>query len=382
MLFIESTELLDAFKNYYDKHSNSVSKSFQNEIGGSLYHLGSLLRYSFPSNYTYFQKQLHELWKSSIHEHYDSEPFSTSGTSSNQPRTYRFGPEASHWVRILWNTMVYPFGWRPMAFLRRRGIDNEFKILPKKEGLYQWEIDVYLNDQHTFKLIEFLHKQINQYGVFSILMVPEALLFLAQTPCFLDFAEKHRDQMNILSWHWEPFFKKQSFRERGIWFGNHMIDWTSGINFYTCKNGHQHVLPIFIDDSINALNLIKQNFMNGGDNMEISSVVHCTCGFVRPIYNHYPHFKNTIRSIDGRIFFDLDLPDHLQSRYKSLQFIQQPNGEEIVVYYDVDGQMNDKPFLESIIQSYGFRASWIPQSYTMGGHKRIPFFSLKECNDS
>ena len=79
-------------------------------------------------------------------------------------------------------------------------------------------------------------------------------------------------------------------------------------------------------------------------------------------------------------FFDTDLPDNLQSRYRSLQFIEQPNGKNIIVHYDVEGVMLDKPFLENVIKSYGFDVGWKPESFTMSSGKRIPFFSLKTYN--
>jgi hypothetical protein len=381
MIKISESELLNAFTNYYNCNSNYVNF---NECDKSFYWLNHLLRCDFPNtikNYTIFQKKLYEIWKN---HHIDVKQFKvmhTSGTSSNHRSRYLFGPNPNHWIATIWNTMFHPFGWRPMIYLQT----SRESAIPymRRHELYQWQFKTpHLNDYQVSEIIKVLEEMIKKYGFITLLAVPESYLFLNQTLAFLDFLELHKERINIFSWCWEPFFKKNVLRERKIWFGDNMIDWTSGINFYTCKNGHQHVLPIFINGPngpINAINMIEQNFAIS-DNMEITNIVNCTCGLTRPTYIYYPHFKNSIRSDDGRIFFDTDLPDNLQSRYRSLQFIEQPNGKNIIVHYDVEGVMLDKPFLENVIKSYGFDVGWKPESFTMSSGKRIPFFSLKTYN--
>ena len=377
MMYLEkptkTIELLNSFKDYYSENDDR-----------SFYWLKNLLRHSFPStlsDYNSFQLQLHEIWECSLYEPINFKSFFTSGTSSNKPRKYKFGPRPDQWITCLWELMVYQFGWRPIVNLRPNSPNKpRLWLKTKNHGLYQWQFEVYrFNNQDVLELIKFLDNFIKEYGYVTLAALPEAYLYLNQTPIFLDFAEKHRDRLNHLSWCWEPFFNNKSFKERGIWIGNHMVDWTSGLNFYTCRDGHQHVLPIFVETNhgpVNALNLFKQDLSDGGDKFEITNIIQCSCGLTRPVYTYYPHFNHSIRSADGRIFFDLDIANHLKSRYRSLQFIQKSE-HEITIHYDVDGPMEDKEFLESIVQSYGFGVIWNSKSHTMSGRKQIPFFSLK-----
>lgn len=105
-------------------------------------------------------------------------------------------------------------------------------------------------NQQTFI---FDHHNPDFTGLLAHLNRPRALkarpfiwLYLTRQPRFLDFITKHRHLVSsIVTTDWEPFFSQSTLRQEGFWINNCMIDWQTGLNFHTCRAGHQHFLLIW-----------------------------------------------------------------------------------------------------------------------------------------
>lgn len=379
-------KLLEAYQHYCDWYQNHSTRSEDVRVQIALAgrRIDSLLKIGFPPDfaaYCDFRNWMQDIWRRCVgsFETEDFENFKTSGTSSNKPREYPFGPRPQEWIHTFWRHVAYPFGWRPMIRLATR-VEHvrTMQIHDAIEGLYQWRIQTaVLNDADVATLIQFMGRLLDQFGSLTLAALPEAHLYLTHTPAFLDFAEQNRERFNLLSWRWEPFFDQQIYRDRGIWCGDYMMDWPSGLNFYTCQAGEKHMLPIFFETAtgrLNALNLMAQEvWTNDSDACEITDVVRCRCQTARPIFHHIPRANNSLCTPAGKTFFDLSIATGLRSRYCSLQFIQhQP--DTVTVHYVVDGPFLDQELLEVTLKQQGFKVAWNTTPYETTGWKRIPFF--------
>jgi len=121
---------------------------------------------------------------------------------------------------------------------------------------------------------------------------------------------------SIINFDWELFVKSE-FKHK-FQINDQMIDWKTGLNFYTCKFGKKHFLPIFhiIENKIsNLLNLYFDSEVCTDYFKIIGERRKCSCGKFYYLFDFKSHYKNYL-DIDRNII------NKLQSRYLGLQFIQ------------------------------------------------------------
>lgn len=308
-----------------------------------------------------------------------SERLRTSGTTTGKARHYEFNPLFQLWVDTTWRQLMYPFGWRPIVrlFLEWKTWQG-VKLRPNEFGVHQYEARCgILNAAKARDLTGMLNSLFEKYPALMLQSVPDAYLYLNEDKFWQDYviANKHRLSFNS-SW-WEPFYKKKALREAGVWFGNMMMDWPSGVNFFTCREGRQHVLPVFADSPdgpVNLLNLAPNQLPNpteiGG--FVPKSVRRCPCGYNRLNFTHIPHPQTAIRTRDGEIVFDPMLAERLTGHYHIMQFIQ--SGNTIAVRYSADGPFTDQAMLTGYFEEKGFDVTFEQSAGEDIFGKRIVFF--------
>jgi hypothetical protein len=347
--------------------------------------LMSALRMEFPSTlaeYEVLSDQLLCIWQQYVGctDPQDFEFFRTSGTTRGVQRIYRFGPNSQLWVWALWQIMRYPFEWRVVVKLNTDWTSEQMPTLaPHNEGLFQYVINCgILNSTYVPELLEILGRLLRQYTNLSLLAVPDSFLYLNRQPVFQQFALEHRHHFNLMSWMWEPFFARQELQRCGVHFSDAMIDWATGLNFFTCRAGYQHTCPIFARNEsrlINLLNLMPPPGDWGIDDEDVFKAVdveRCECGANRLLYTFIPHQSVAMQTPSGQILYDIGLAERLNSMLQVVQFIQREN--RVSVYYKAEGKFLDERLLESYFSNHGFDVRWCPNEvWTIVGPKRIPF---------
>lgn len=107
-----------------------------------------------------------------------------------------------------------------------------------------------------------------------------------------------------------------------------MIDWSTGVNFWTCEKGHKHILPIFHIENNVAKNLLNVFAIEKplDDLFVLRGTTNCNCGKKRVLFDFQSHFKNNLP-------INREIIDELKCCYKYLQFIQMPPDEKLNVFY-------------------------------------------------
>jgi len=331
--------------------------------------LAGALLFEFPNSMEQYTKLTQDMLKirAEVIGSIDPEGFQqfrTSGTMSGTPRTYRFGPNAQRWIGTVWQHFTRVFNPRTIVRLRLNGLnDNELTCERNNEGLYQYEARCgVLNKQRTEALVIMLSEMLIAHPQLTLYTTPDAYLYLNQHLGFKYFALLNKDKVNYLSGLWEPFFKRDELRANGVWFGNIMIDWTTGVNFFTCSASKQHTLPIFAltdQGPTNLLNLAPDQPQNASDRETFTAlnVVKCACGQYRLAFKHLPHPESAMRQLDGTPVYDPGLVEKLRGHYRHMQFRQSGNVVTIG-HLTEDGSFPDKDMLTDYFQTRGFEVNY------------------------
>jgi len=230
----------------------------------------------------------------------------TNGSTSIEPTSYKFSNEI--WIGIVENHL--------------RG--NKFIKIEDRLFTQKPYIEILPNDMHRLNMnnINHLKDILKPWNQNRILAKGHSWLAASTNPEICDLLELHNvEAINTDS--------DLCFHNRlHIPMFDQMIDWSTGINFWTCKKGHKHVLPIFhIKDNMskNLLNVMATD--KRMDDLFIQKdTIHCECGKKRLDFEFQSHHKNNI-SIDRNII------NELNCCYKYLQFIQVPHDDSLNVFY-------------------------------------------------
>lgn len=180
------------------------------------------------------------------------------------------------------------------------------------------------------------------------------LMYLASDNKFCHFMIENSKRINLINTGITAFFKKNRLIEAGVHINDNMIDWYSGLNFYTCRHNNKHVLPMFFMNdrvSTNLLNLSRRGEMViKSDHFEIEPILACQCGKRAYNLSFIPHIRVT-PTIDNLTFYRPDLAEMLIGSYCNMQFIQTAE-KDLEIHYtgkliDYDRELllyHTKPF--------------------------------------
>ncbi|MEZ6035757.1 MAG: hypothetical protein R3C17_21880 [Planctomycetaceae bacterium] len=377
-----SAQLPAAYEEYCELQTSE--HSLQQSIG-AIHRLALLFSSEFPvdmSSYESLNDQLYSIWQRYVGKTLpeNHRVFSTTGSTRNGRRQYKFGPHPDLWIQAMWELTRMPLGWRTIVkFDSHMNHNAHLTVTADPVGLYQQLISCGpLGDQPTRDLIAILRQLLSEYEAISLISVPDSFLYLNRHPVFQEFIIQNSARINLMSQHWEPFYPRAELRDCGVHFNDTLGDWTTGLFFYTCRDGFRHCYPTFATsgkERINLLNLMPTPELGPGteeDLVEPISVSACSCGRNRLDFRFIPHQATAMRPPAGGILYDLELAEQLTSRFLSLQFIQE--NETLIIRYRVEGGMRDRELLEDYFRPHGYQIQWQPNDIYAVGTKRPVFY--------
>lgn len=351
----------------------------------AMHRLAMLFRTEFPADleeYWDLNDRLYGIWQRSVgRANPDNQRiFQTTGSTRNGSRRYPFGPDPDLWIQAIWELTRFPLGWRTVVKLDPVSNQNaRVTISASPKDIYQYIIQCGpLGESVAEELISTLKNLLSIHPAISLISVPDSFLYLNRHPEFQDFVVAHRDQVNLMSQHWEPFYARQDLERQGVHVNDALGDWTTGLFFTTCRTGMLHTLPtcgIKDRDRVNLLNLMPTPALGPGseeDLFEPISVSSCSCGLNRLHFRFIPHQATALRPPNGGEIYDPGLAERLESKFLSLQFIQE--GKTLNVYYRVEGELCDRDLLEEYFRPYGYQIQWRANDLYMVGTKRPVFY--------
>jgi hypothetical protein len=333
---INNPNLLLAYKRYWNSSINNDNRYlyFANSL------LKSIREYDFKDFFSIIELLTNEREK--LGEPNTNFKSFYSGTH----KEYYFGPYASFWVDPIEYTLrTANTGIDKVDLVIRSRLGFKEDIKPQAIEIHENPNGFYilLQDisQNISFLIDFIEKKYNNKP-FCIICRPEVIQELSCHNNFIDYLTNNKKIFGFANID-SSLLKRYNWSN--IFLNDQMIDWKSGLNFYTCKYNAKHFLPIFgitkKNQIINLLNL-KSLIYSDDDYFRLKDMVKCKCGKSALKFEFLSHHKNYLQKID------LDIANQLTSKYKYFQFIE--NSNNIDFYYDLIGEMtdNDKTILEQI----------------------------------
>jgi hypothetical protein len=287
-----------------------------------------LCNYDFL-NYNPSDPKILELWNKSVN-FADSNIIRSNGSFLGGGHLYRFGPMSA--LVAIEKILKYGNHYTILISGDTRGV-NQFTE-SKIPQIYNENLEFDYR-KPNWKL---LTDKIKLYPKVVIRATPNIFLFLTSDSAFIEAIDTVKNHIHSLcTTDWEPFFRKP----KNILVNDNMINWKTGVNFYTCENGFKHTLPIFILDNLYAMNILnmanKRKYVND-DIFTFGDVSDCACGKKRLNFNIETHVDNKFRP-------NLDLIEKLKDHYTNLQFTRSS------VYFSTMSQTMSKND-EEIIRSW------------------------------
>lgn len=152
----------------------------------------------------------------------------------------------------------------------------------------------------------------------------------------IDIINKNNDKkIYLVNTDVPCFVNRTKLETYNTHLNDQMIDWKSGINFYTCIKNQKHFLPIFTVQEKNYKNILNltQFISKKEDYIKIDPQrIMCECGSYRCKYEFIPHYKNFID--DFKYEDSLDIANNLKSQYRWFQVIQ--SNKKIYIYFEIN----------------------------------------------
>lgn len=304
-----------------------------------------------------------------VRTHYAARPHLTdiylaSNGTIGEIRHYPFGPHANFWLTQIEDHVKYRHssryvGIHPSLLVHPRechfskAIGQQDSVIP-----IEYLVTAPLHQQGS---IEFIIDKLDKIGPFALSTTPNNWLYLLKQTTFRQFLRSSQ-MTSAMSTGWEAFYRSPP---AGVHFNDNMVNWTTGMNFYTCQHGVKHFLPTFAlvpDGIINLLNLAQPAVCPIDDYMTVyNQVLECACGRRFQKFNLIPRVDHNIRSPDGQILYDLSLADKLKSSYLNLQFVQV--GLRIHVYYSSADIEPDRETIFNFFSQHGLEVVFRPDRY-------------------
>jgi hypothetical protein len=203
------------------------------------------------------------------------------------------------------------------------------------------------------------------------------LMYLASDHHFYHFMIENANRISLLNTGITAFFKQNRLREAGVHINDNMIDWYSGLNFYTCRHNNKHILPMFFMNdrvSTNLLNLSRRGEMVvKSDYFDISPSFMCQCGKMTYNLRFIPH-KRVTPEIDNLTMYMPDIAEMIVGSYYNMQFVQ-TSEKDLEVHYTGQLINYDREIIEHHCEP--FEITFKPDSVFNVNHKQPIFHRVR-----
>jgi hypothetical protein len=324
------------------------------------------------SDYHICQEQLYSYWQKAAVVT-DRTPFYSNGSSFGERRLYQFGPFANFWLKKIEHYLLT--GGR---FDQTFCIYDHFplpgprlSVTPDIKYTYHFQ-----GDLRSSEVVTALCQHLNYIKKPTALCaLPTKWLWLLYPGEILQTILQH-PHLYIASMDWEPFYRTPT----GLWVNDQMMNWWTGVNFYTCPHNTKHILPTFLhknDRLISLLNLADKQEHPLDDLVALGDRELCPCGRYFIKFNYIPHVNHAIRGPNG-IVYDPLIINKLIGHYQNLQFIQEQTGEVNVLFILPDNQPipdTDQQIITTFFKQHGLAVYFYPNTFLIiGVHKFVNFW--------
>lgn len=281
---------------------------------------------------------------------YDSEHkrLISNGTSSmrKEDREYWFGPLFNPVREIVEN------------FIRTRTFDPYFRLIlstnfpvSKNESFEVGRVHVDISDyNYGYRLIDEIEKQKDKDKIFCLYSFPNNIHSFGYLPYLVDYFCNQKNFI-ISSSNREAFFDDTLLIRRGIVVNDNMVNWRSGVSFYTCQFGKRHGLRnIYGKRNGRYYNLININCKEGTpiDDLVYYSKESCPCGRSFVLEDIIPHYEFCPKRNDGSFIFDLSLARKIKHQWYTVQFVE--NDGKLDCHYTSENRL-DQDMIENELRT-------------------------------
>jgi hypothetical protein len=362
------SNIIELYEQYLSKlNEDSVDELFD-----------CFVNYDFSEYSSDIQKVV-ELRKSTKNEEFEWVQLYTNGSTSLKPRPYKFGPAFPLWVRKIESylrgmhlgTNIFLCcrlgNGKPPSELILSPVSNNSKRHYDASGNF-------LDDDQLEDFFRHIREIYESKGKVVFTAFPDVWNMLFSNPLFNHLCDTNKEKIEcFVNTDFEMLFKNKNFYIR-----DQMINWSSGLNFYTCESGTKHFLPIFYENKgcWNLINLLSEK--DDSDNIKIGSKKMCECGRKLVSLDIAFHNKNAIMGLDKRLLNFNALAD-LKGRYANFQ-IHQNEDNKITIFLTPLGSEN-KQDLE-LIRSFflGFQIKIEFNKYFEIGSKRYCYWRSEKID--
>lgn len=297
-----------------------------------------------------------------------------SNGSTKDPTRYTFAPHAPTVLTViemfLRNRAQKP---RPCVYMKSMGAPMQPVMMSPGStnlgmGRFVKIALVYPSDKQIEQLEQELAQVMNEFGAITLVARPEVYLGLSKSS-FVKFVEKNPVRLTSCD---TPAYYEEAFENP---INDQMVEWRTGLNFWTCSYGCRHTLPIFarVDKkTVHLLNIPKQP-RPCDDNYQVV-LSSCPCGWPLELTGFVSHYRH-------RTEVALPDPGRLQGRYLNIQLLE--DGDPRVYYTPIHESKEDLALLGRLgeLRTGGFAVgSNSKQPPTWKGPAKVKEIKLPKSN--
>lgn len=270
------TDLVGRYREYYREQTPRAFESL----------FAAALDYDF-SSYHEDMRRVHAMWREAKCLGPCKSLF-TGGSSTGARRIYEFGPNF-HRVRDVIEGFLRQGHRKTVSVNSATGL-SRVKFNPGKPPQNDFQLmGSWAEDNFVGELLDFSKSLSEDFGPVNLCATPHIWIQLTTNPLFYESATPDIFAAMVNTDNLKCFSRSKC---RVI---DQMMDWSGGVNFYTCEFGEYHFLPFFCPaaggGSSNLLNL-KKNLMASGDLVTLGDrVAFCPCGLSMIKMNFVPHWE-------------------------------------------------------------------------------------------
>jgi len=317
----------DIVRYYKEYYREQTIRSFENLFT-------CMINYDFSSYHEDMRKVF------AMHQHVickgDVQVLRSGGSSSGTRTEYCFGPNFDP-IRHLIEGLLRLSHRKTLLIAGAEGLETPRILDSPNPPQYDSQI---IGDWESKDSLDFLFETIrhlySESGPVNLCALPCLWLSLMCDPNFMGMAESRTEEINALV----NTDNVSCFKETKCNTRDQMIDWCSGVNFYTCNSGGRHFLPTFFSLSptqCQSLINLKRN-SRGCDDVVIleQSASVCRCGAPNVGMKFVPHRRNYPLGFDGQYMDSKGIVDKLPERTKCFQVLQREDGVCSIFCYPSD----------------------------------------------
>lgn len=323
--------------NAYDKYYINPNHENKEELAQTIIKLGIPCQIDITPKFIYTD---------------DNATLVSNGSTYNCGTRYKFGPHPMFWIQTIEREL------RGSGTMVAIGCPSQFSntITQHKykpvDNHPQFDVDYSCEIRTPRKTMNILHGIFCEYGQLNLVAHPHVWLYIFSNDEYRGLLSESKIIKSIINTDSDMFFRTDGMPFK---FNNQMINWKTGVNFYTCDYNNIHSLPTFNNDR--AINLLNQNYSNhnNDDELKLSNIIEwCQCGKQMFKSTFIPHKNNQIM-LNGEPYRPLILINELQCNYSNLQFHQTENS--IDVYYSTRSNMSqhDREVIKHYFRQFKLR---------------------------